>query len=211
MKQAKPVAQTKVPTTIKPKKLSRTEPDSIQDVAIAVTQRVDGNKLSFDSALPEARTQIADGLQKLTACVAMKGLEPIQVRELFDYSKGVEDAVKEASGFARARILDLALRLGEASGATGESRKLIYPDGRYTLAKAQKTGIDPKKFEAALRAKQIDVTRYMVAEVKYKLPSDYDGPKQAIDDGIFTADEVEQMAHEMSYAVERSKEGKGDW
>ncbi len=180
----------------------------VQDVAQSVTEPIDGTIVKFDKALPKAKTLIADGLQQLTAIVAMRDLQPIQLRDVFDYSAGLEDAIKEAKGFARTRILDLALRTGEATGSTGDSRKLTYPDGRYTLAKATKTGTDPKKFEAALRAKGIEVTKYMVTELKYKMPSDYDALKQAIDDKVLTADEAATMGHEPSYAVERSKEGK---
>ncbi len=181
---------------------------AIKEVAQAITKKVSGNDLVFNDALPLAKVKIADGLQQLTACVAMKNLEPIQVREIFDYSKSVEDAVKEAAGFARARVLELALRTGEATGGTGESRKLTYPDGRVTLVKAQKVGVDPKKFEAALRAKSVEVTKYMVPDIKYKMPSDYDAAKQAVDDRIFTEDEVKTFSYDQSYAVERSKEGK---
>ena len=115
---------------------------------------------------------------------------------------------KEAKGFARARILDLAVRTGEPSGDSGQSRRLTFSDGRTTLAKATKTGIDAKVFEASLRAKSIDVTKYMIQEIKYKLPSDFDGPAKAVADKVFTEDEVKAMYPEVSYAVERSKEGK---
>ena len=180
----------------------------IHDTALSVTKAVDGNQLAYSTALPMAKQLIADGLQQLTGLVAMRNLQPVELREIFDYSKGVEDAVKEASGFARARVLELALRVGEATGTNGDSRKLVYPDGRFTLAKIQRSGTDPKKFEAALRAKGVNVEKYMVAEIKYKLPSDFDGPARAVDEGVFSADEVKTFDHEPTYAVERSKEEK---
>lgn len=200
------MTQTKTKTA--KKKGLNPQQQSTVDTAKAITKKVDGNALTFDGALQKGKQLIADGLQQITATLAMRDLTPIQVRDVFDFSAGVNDAVEEAKKLARARILDLALKQGEPTGTTGASRKLVFPDGRTLLAKATKTGTDPKKFEAAIRAKGLEVTKYMVPTVTYKLPTDFDGPKQAIDDGVFTADEVEQMAYEPSYAVERSKEGK---
>jgi hypothetical protein len=189
-------------------KITGDKEKGIRATGSAITKPVSGNELTFDKSLPTAKVLIADGLQQLTACVAMKGLTVTQVREVFDYTKGVEDAVKEAAGFARVRVLDLILREGESTGTSGESKKITYPDGRTQTAKCQKTGTDPKKFEAALRAKSVEVVKYMVPDIKYKMPSDYDAAKQAVDDGVFSEDEMKLLAYEPSYAVERSKESK---
>jgi len=211
----KPVGPSKITAPGSPTRLAKaqkknfTQPESIVETGLAVTQRVNGNLMKFDKALPLAKSMLADGLQQLTATLAMRDLEPLQVREVFDYSAGLADAVDEAKKLARARVLSLILESGEATGS-GESKKFVYPDGRTQLAKATKVGIDPKKFEAALRAKGIEVVKYMVPDIKYKLPSDYDAPKQAIDDGLFTADEIKTLNYEPAFAVERSKEGKND-
>lgn len=197
--------------TKKGKKNLSPKDQSVVDTASAITKKVDGNLLTFEAALTKGKQLIADGLQQLTATVAMRNLTPIQVRDVFDFSAGVEDAIKEARQLARARILDIAIKTGTPSGTSGESRVLTFPDGKTLLAKATKTGTDPKKFEAAIRARNIEVTKYMVPDVKYKLPNDFNGPQQAVDDGVFTQDEVDQMAYEIQYAVERSKEGKGEF
>ncbi len=198
------------PKTKSPPKSKKSNENPAKEVGSHITKKVDGNLLKFSDALPQAKTTLADGLQQLTATLAMRDLTPSQVRDVFDYSSQLKDAVESAREFARARILDIALTSGEPTGPTGASRRIVYGDGTYTLAKATKTGTDPKKFEAALRAKSIEVVKYMVPDIKYKMPSDYDAIKQAIDDGVFTADEVKTMAYEPSYAVERSKEGKGE-
>lgn len=180
----------------------------IQQVGALATKPIDGTLSTFKGAITKAKQLISDGMQQLTTLVAMPALQPVQLKEVFDYSKGIEDAIKEAAKLARARVLDAALRTGTPAGNGGNSRKLFYPDGTYTLAKATKTGTDPAKFEAALRARNAQVNKYMVQVISYKLASDFDGVKQAIDDGIFTADEATLFTYEPSYAVERSKEGR---
>lgn len=195
----------------KPNKKSRTPHDQgIADTALAVTKKVDGNALTFEAALDGGKQLVADGLQLITATVAMRDLTDVQVRDIFDYTAGLKDAVDETKELTRARILDLALRAGEPTGTGNSSRKLTFPDGKTLFCKVQKTGTDPTKFEASLRAKGKDVAKYMAQVVSYKMSSDYDSAQKAIDDGVFTADEVAQMAYKVSYAVERSKEGKGE-
>ncbi len=180
----------------------------IHDTALSVTKPINGLAINFDDALAKSKILLADGLQQLTATIAMRDLKPVQIREMFDYAAGLNDAIDEAKKFARARVLDFIIQNGEPVKEGAGSKRIVYPDGRTQLAKLQKSGVDPKKFEAALRAKAVDVSKYMVPNVTYKLPEDFDGPKQAIDDRIFSEDEVTALNYEPSFALERSKEGK---
>lgn len=203
MTKAKPKAQT--PARNKP---AGTQQPTIKEVASSITKKVDGTLLKYDDTIIQGKQKIADGMQLLTAVIAMRDLTPIQLRDVYDYTKSVTDATDEASKLIRGRVLDYALKHGEHTGTNNASLKIDYGDGKYQLIKAKNTGTDPKKFEANLRAKGKEVSKYMAQVISYKMSSDFDGPQKAIDDGIFTTDEVKAMAHEPSYAVERSKEGK---
>lgn len=182
----------------------------IVEVGSHITAPVNGKDLTYDKALPAAKTQIANGMQMLTACVAMQNLTKEQVRDTFDYVKGVEDALEDTAKLARARVLSNALKYGKPTGTTGDSRRIEYEDGTYQLAKATKTGIDPKKWEAQLRAKNAPVQKYMAQVITYKMPTDFDAVKQAIDDEVMTQEEADACKYDPSYAVERSKEGKAE-
>lgn len=171
--------------------------------ALAPLPPLDANNLTYPQAVSIAKEYIRTGLQAYTAAVALKDLQPEQVVSLHDYGATLVDAVEEAKKIARARVLDIALRLGQPVGDKGLSRELRL-GGVVQRITIQKSGVDPKKFEAALRAKQATLTKYMEQVVTYKHSAT--GVQAALDDGIFTADELKAMEYEPTYRVERSKE-----
>lgn len=182
---------------------------NIKEVAdsseMVVAQPLNALATTFKEALTNAKEHIGVGLQALTAATAMKDLQPVDILTLHDYTKGVEDAVDDTCKFARARALILKDSIGVPFGANGLSREVKVGNlvKRFTI---QKSGLDPKVVEAAIRAKDLSVTKYMDPDTKYVLKQNDLTRKMLIDDGVFTADELKTMEYEPQYRVERSKE-----
>lgn len=175
-----------------------------QASSMVVQKPLNALATTFPKAMEQAKEHIGVGLQALTAATAMKDLAPQDVLTLHDYSKGVEDAVGETVKFARARALILKDELGTPMG-NGLSKEVKVGNltKRFIV---QKSGLDPKVVEAAIRAKDLSVTKYMDPDTKYILKQNDLTRKMLIDDGVFTADELKTMEYEPQYRVERSKE-----
>lgn len=164
------------------------------------------SKLTHEVALPKARQLMGEGMQMLTAAIALPGLTPIQRCANHDYVAFLQDALEEAKTLARGFVLDIALKEGKHVGANGQSRALALPGGLVQRVTLSRSGLDPKKFEAALRAKKADVTKYMAQEIVYKLSET--SRVKAIDDKLFTEDELKALEYPPSYRVDRTKEAK---
>lgn len=200
--------KTKVPEALlKQQEQAKKMSNIRKDVALAVKSKVDGLSLTFDKALSTAKEAMALGFQNLTAAIAMKDLTPMETVQVHDYSKSLADAIDEAGKLARSRVLELTLRTGQPVGEAGLSRELKV-GGLVQRVTIQKSGPDPKKLEAVLRAKNAPLTKYMEQVVSYKLSDT--GVKAAVDDGVLSLDELKAIEYEPSYRVERSKEAKDE-
>lgn len=183
--------------------------DVAQASSLVVKEPLNALSMTFDVAVVRAKEYIGAGLQALTAAVAMKDLTPPDLSSLHTYIKSTGDAIEEAGKFARARVLDVVLAQGAAIGESGKSRELDLGNGMVQRITIQKTGVDPKKFEAALRAKGATVTKYMATEVSYSMLEGNQSQDRALQDGLFTQGELDAMNYPPSYRVDRMTEKKG--
>jgi hypothetical protein len=164
--------------------------------------------ITYDEAMQNAKEYSAVGLQYLTAAVAMKDLTPTQLSKVHEAAAATFDAVEEAKKLARGRVLEAVLDKGTPVGSKGLSRELNLGLGLVQRVTIQKSGLDPKKFEAALRAKNVTVGRYMDTVTSFKLKEGTGSADMALSDGVFTADELKALEYEPSYRVDRPKEAK---
>lgn len=163
---------------------------------------------TYKEAMVAAKNHFELGFQAITAAVAMKDLGSHELATIHDYAKSLDDALSETTKLARARVLAVALEKGSPVGEKGLSRELDLGDGRVQRITIQKSGTDPKKFEAAVRAKQAPVSKYMAVVETWKMLDGTASQDRALADGLFTADELKALDYEESYRVERTKEAK---
>lgn len=169
---------------------------------------VNALNLTYDEAVTKAKEYTATGLQYLTAAVAMKDLTPVQLSKIHEQAAATFDAVEEAKKLVRGRVLEVVLASGAPVGSKGLSRELALGGGMVQRVTIQKSGLDPKKFEAGLRAKNVAVGRYMDTVTSFKLKEGTGSSDIALADGVFTMDELKALEYEPSYRVDRPKEAK---
>lgn len=189
-------------------KMGRIKNEVAQASALVKAQPLNALATTFKEAIYNAKNYIGVGLQNLTAAVAMKDLSPADLASTHTYIKSTVDAVEEAGKFARARVLEVVLRSGEAVGDSGKSRALDLGNGFEQRVTIQKSGIDPKKFEAALRAKQAVVSKYMAQVITFVMLEGAQSADRALQDGVFTQGELDALNYEPSYRVDRMAKKK---
>lgn len=163
---------------------------------------------TFKEAVDQATQHIALGLQGLTAAAAMQNLAPAELSKVHDMAAATMDAVDETKKIIRARVLEVVLAKGEVRGEKGLSRVLDLGNGMVQPITIQKTGTDPKKFEASLRVKGATIAKYMDQVVSFKMKEGTGSQDLALADNVLTYDELQTLAYEPSYRVDRAKEKK---
>ena len=161
--------------------------------------------VSIVKATPEqlaspVRAELTRGLQYLAAALS-KPMEPdvlIEMHEtILDFEKSLESFEKPM----RERILHLTLSEGKKVTDKGTYELRIGPF--VQRVQPSRTGTDPKKFEALLRAKGLNPGDHMTQEVVLKL-----GPGQAestLATGVLTQEELDSCKYDMSYTVKRAE------
>lgn len=163
---------------------------------------------TFKEAVDQATQHIALGLQGLTAAAAMQNLAPAELSKVHDMAAATMDAVDETKKIIRARVLEVVLAKGEVRGEKGLSRVLDLGNGMVQPITIQKTGTDPKKFEASLRVKGAIIAKYMDQVVSFKMKEGTGSQDLALADNVLTYDELQTLNYEPSYRVDRAKEAK---
>lgn len=202
----------KDPSTLTPQqahnaKMGHIHRDVAQSSALVKANPLPALAADFTTLMTQAKDHAGFGLQAVAAMTAMKDLTPEQTVILHDYTKSVEDAVSETEKFARARVLNYALEHGEVFGDKGLSRQFKVGN-RLQKVTVNKSGLEAKTVEAAIRAKELDPGKYMTVTQVYTLN---DMTRQLlIHDGHFTEDELTALEQKPTYRVERSKEVSDD-
>ena len=128
-------------------------------------------------------------------------LVPERAVRAFSQLKQIEDAVDKVAKVARTQVLELVRKSGQVFTDAGSIRAQF---GEFVVeARPTRTGYDPKRVEALLRAKELDLQRYMDAEVVYKLNTGK--LADAVAKKKISADELETCRYEPSYALQKPK------
>lgn len=94
-------------------------------------------------------------------------IKPATLARTIDRLKTWADAIEDLQKVAKQKTLELLEKQGETVTEKGTKRAVV--DGLQFEARPHRTGVDPKKLEALLRAKKLDVAAYMDATISYKV------------------------------------------
>lgn len=155
-----------------------------------------------DEAIKVAGATFTTSLQYLGAVLGDKNLKPDVASRIHDATSEYSTELEKFDRLARARVVDFVSKHGKRISDAG-SMELDLGNGMVQPMLVQKSGHDPKKVEAMLRAKNLSVDDYMDIEVKYK----YSEGKAAVlvASKKITADELETCRYETTYRVTKSK------
>lgn len=183
-----------------------TAEQAVRATAKAITAPLNASTLTYDSALPVTRTRVADALQALSALAALPNLSAEQLSSLHDLTSlwftSDKAAVKTIVEVIKGRAV-AALRALQPDEVLDSGTRRYRFGGLQKELRVMRTGLDPKKVEAQLRARGAAVGTYMRAEVKYGVTSDTE--QRLLDDKVFTVEELKAMKYEESYALMPSK------
>lgn len=114
-----------------------------------------------------------------------------------DWSKTLENVGKIASGILKSTISSQ----GEKTTDKGTMQLQV---GNFQLEmRPHKTGLDAKKVEALLQAKELSLDKYMDKEIRYKLNETR--LRTAIAEGDLTEDEISTCNVEVTYSLQPPK------
>ena len=177
----------KVPLQIPPneKKLAKAEPPSVLAV-------VDKSR----SALVTLMSQVAQSLSS--------PLPPLELSKVMTLLKDVEQLHKDLSSAAKKQAIALLEKEGKQTTEKG-SRELTV-DSVVLSMRPTRTGLDPKKVEARIRAKGLEPDGFMTATVSYSLKDDT--AVSLVAKKVVSQDELETLNYDKSWAVQPVKPAK---
>lgn len=154
-----------------------------------------------ETALQVATESMQVGLRG-AADVLSHELAPLELAAVQGKLKGWSDAIEALCKSARDRMLALIKEKGQKETDAGTLR---YREGGMVFeARPLKTGLDPKKVEALLRAKGVThIEQYMTPTISYTMN---DATRSLIlRDGKMTEAELDTCRYGESYAVQTPK------
>lgn len=153
-------------------------------------------------ASPSTAIAVSEGIAgTLTALADVVGsaVEMKDVFPAFVVVKDLEKVSKDLYDNLRKKIIAEAVNHGEAVPETKGTLR-VYNGDQFISISPQRTGYDPKKVEAAIRAKGRDPAQLMDAVVTYKVN---DAKLEASD--LFTTDELDILKYDLDYRVTSPK------
>lgn len=149
-----------------------------------------------EAKLEDGTSLAKNGLALLAQAVSMD-LTPKQVgfglSRLLDIEAAVTDIVKSMKD----RVKALVLIKGEVT--TEKGSRQLNTDGTLLEIRPHKTGLDPKKVEALLRAKGKNPSEFMDAVISYKVNT------EKLQGARFTEQELQNCQVDLNWAVQRPK------
>jgi hypothetical protein len=170
----------------------------VQPRGRTTTATASGSQLAKPSSGELAINQFRDTMQlalRTAADVFSLDLKPGPLSSLFAQVKTWERAIEDLVKNGRDRLLNLVLEQGEQVTETGTKRLTV--DGWEIEARPRKSGLDPKKLEGLLRAKNLPVEKYMTPEITYSVSEL--GVQNLLREGKMTPDEMTNCHHELAY------------
>lgn len=125
-------------------------------------------------------------------------LNPVAVDEAYRNLVEVKSAVEDTLEIAKAKLKAMIENKGEVTTEKGSMERQL---GGYMYSmRPTRTGTDPKKLEALLRAKEKDPALYMAATVTYKVDEQKLGV--ALAKKVLTEEELKNCAYDKSFALQ---------
>lgn len=124
-------------------------------------------------------------------------LGPAQYGDAHNFLAFLESSVSKLKEMVEGMAEKEVLARGET--ITEKGSKGIELGGWYVRAIPNRTGIDPKKFEARLRTKGHLPENYMQAKITYAM--DPDKTAKALADGVITQAELDACRYELTYKL----------
>lgn len=135
---------------------------------------------------------------------ALSNLAPEQVPAAFDMALQFKKLGEDVYDNLRDKLLAAVKETGEKVTDKGSMKAMA--GGFAIMAIPTKTGTDPKKFEALLRAKKLDPAIWMDSLITYKLnPTKM---LRAVVSGMLSQDDVDSCAYPPAYRVQVEREGE---
>lgn len=168
------------------------KPSSQKSSAIVVTnpkqalERIDESRRLVNHALQNLATT-------LTGVVMPEALAPAltTIRE-------TEKTLEGLGGVAKSLTIHILKDAGELVEGTKGTYRYVIGDDVLSM-RPTRTGTDPKKLEAWLRARNLEPSKYMDATVTYKTSEL--GTQQLLKEGQLTHDDLEELEYDESWAV----------
>ena len=132
----------------------------------------------------------------------------VESARIYDPVTEILSAVTDLKRVLRDRFL--ALLREEGTRTTDKGTLKLVRDGWEFEARPQRTGLDPKRVEAALRARGADPGAYMLKEISYSI--DTEKLAAAIADNVLSKEELTSCKYEQDqqYAVQAPRRATHD-
>lgn len=145
--------------------------------------------------------QILNAGLKAVAEFISGSLSNVELAATFDALKDAEKVVEDLQTNLKARLVEQVKQLGKQSTERGSLR--LEADGWEIEARVSRTGYDPRKVEALLRAKNLDVPSYMTTKITFAV--DEARLQAAALTNKLTQDELDTCRYESGYTLQRPK------
>ena len=158
----------------------------------------------FDLSLHQARGVISEFLKDLSSLVAKAS--PAELTETFIHLKAWEEALEDIGSVARGMLLKI---LETGGTVTTDKGSMSMQIGEYRIqARPWRTGFDPKKVEALIRAKGKIPGDFLDQEIKYVVS--LVRLENAVTMKELTRDELETCKYPLSWALQAPKKVNTD-
>jgi len=157
--------------------------------------------VSTGGDLAQARKILNAAFAELALPFGGKGGKPSVMAEAYQQLLEVDKVVSDTIDIAKAKMKTLVENKGEVTTEKGSMERVI---GGYLYAmRPTRTGTDPKKLEAKLRAKDKDPALYMDSTITYKVNEQKLGV--ALAKKVLSEEELKECEYDKSYALQPPK------
>lgn len=153
--------------------------------------------------IEKARVTVSEAFK--TLAVALSGeLTTDKVAEGLRFVREAKKIVENYDDTMKTRVKDILLKSGQV--ATEKGARFLDAGGLRLFMKPTRTGVDGKKFEAMLRAKDMNPEKHM----NMKIIFEYDAQKalSLVANKKISQDELESCKYDESWTVETPKPSK---
>ncbi len=158
-------------------------------------------KTKQTTALVSVKEHITSVVQAFAATLSDANLPPAALSEVFQEVRTWQKNFDDLYEAGRQRVLALVVASGQQVTETGTKR--LETEGWNLEIRPQKSGYDPKKVEAFLRAKNLSPSIHMDTLVTYTVsPSKLDA---LVVSGGATTNELAACKYELKWAVQPPK------